>query len=520
MKTLIRSINRSPLRCGFFTLAIALTWFALSPPLKAAPCSGECDFGTGSTSLGTNALPINTGLNNTAVGKSALESNTSGGFNVAIGGLALANNTTGQQNMAIGAEALANNIIGNFNMGIGFRALFMNTGNRNSAVGAAALRNNTTASDNTAIGSTAMRENTTGELNTAIGSAALMSNTTSSDNVAVGDSALAAYNGTNVGIDGFNTAVGSIALTALTQGFQNTAVGRRALESLTNGDNNTSVGWRSGDNLATGNNNTFLGRSAGANYSAGESNNICIGGGTLGTAGESNAIRIGTNLTSSGINVINNGLAANAITIGGGLNSGGITVLETLFGSTISIGADLPTTNGASSCFVGGIFNQTPVAGSHFVLVGNNGKLADATLSSRRFKKDIALMDKASEGILALKPVTFHWKNDNTNEPEFGLVAEDVAEVNLDWITRNPQGEISGVRYETIPILLLNEFLKEHKKVEEQQVSIADLKSTVALQQKEMQVLTAQFKEQAAQIQKVSAQLEASKPAPKVVANK
>ena len=129
-------------------------------------------------------------------------------------------------------------------------------------------------------------------------------------------------------------------------------------------------------------------------------------------------------------------------------------------------------------------------------------------------------MDKASEGILALKPVTFHWKTDETNEPEFGLIAEEVAEVNLDWITRDEKGEVIGVRYDKIPILLLNEFLKEHKKVEEQQVSIADLKSTVALQKKEMQVLTAQLKEQAAQIQKVSAQLEASKPAPKVVAKK
>src|SRR2546429_5192620 len=101
MKLLIRSMNRSPLRCGFFTLAIALTWFALSPPLKAAPCSGECDFGTGSTSLGTNALPINTGLNNTAVGKSALESNTSGGFKLGNGGLWAAHNTTRHQNNGI-----------------------------------------------------------------------------------------------------------------------------------------------------------------------------------------------------------------------------------------------------------------------------------------------------------------------------------------------------------------------------------------------------------------------------------
>ena len=114
-------------------------------------------------------------------------------------------------------------------------------------------------------------------------------------------------------------------------------------------------------------------------------------------------------------------------------------------------------------------------------------------------------MDKASEGILALKPVTFHWKNDKTNEPEFGLIAEDVAKVNLDWITRDDQGEVIGVRYETIPVLLLNEFLKEHGKVEKLEAMVAGLAATV--------------KEQAAQIQKVSAQLELNKPAPQTVLN-
>ena len=183
----------------------------------------------------------------------------------------------------------------------------------------------------------------------------------------------------------------------------------------------------------------------------------------------------------------------------------------------VSIGNGLQTTAGASTCFIGGVFNQTPVAGSHAVVVGPNNQLADATLSSRKFKKDIAPIDKLSEGVLALRPVTFHWKSDNTNEPEFGLVAEEVAEVNLDWITRNPQGEVSGVRYETIPVLLLNEFLKEHKKVEAQQAIIAELKSTVAQQQKGMDVLTAGLKEQAEQIQKVSARLEVRKPAAKVV---
>jgi hypothetical protein len=421
--------------------------------------------------------------------------------------------------MAIGAEALRDNKA-NFNMAIGFRVLYLNTtGNHLTGVGAAALRNNSTAGFNTAIGADTMRENTTGEDNTAIGAGAFQNSTTSSFNVAVGDAALGAFNGTTA-FDGANTALGSIALAAETNGQENVAVGRRALESLTNGSNNVSVGWRSGDLLATGNANTFLGNGAGRNYTTDESGNICIGNGVGGTVGENNTIRIGSNLGNHGINISDAGLIVQAMTIGSGLTGGGFQYLELFGGQSFSIGENFSTTNGASSCFLGGIFNQTPVAGSHGVQVGSNGKLADVTLSSRRFKKDIAPMDKASEGILALKPVTFHWKNDNTNEPEFGLVAEDVAEVNLDWITRDPQGQVTGVRYETIPILLLNEFLKEHKKVEEQQASITELKATVALQQKEMQVLTAQLKEQAAQIQKVSAQLEASKPAPKVVANK
>ena len=100
------------------------------------------------------------------------------------------------------------------------------------------------------------------------------------------------------------------------------------------------------------------------------------------------------------------------------------------------------------------------------------------------------------------------------------MIAEDVEQVNRDLVVYGKDGKVLSVRYDAVDVMLLNEFLKEHKKVEEQQASIADLKSTVASQQKEMQVLTAQLKEQAAQIQKVSAQLEASKPAPKVVANK
>jgi hypothetical protein len=427
MKTLLGSINRSPLRCGFFTMTIVLCWFALSPPLKAQDCPSECGAG-GNTGVGINALdsvnPAANGINNTAVGLNALTSTTTGQYNTAVGSRALENNTTGDFNMAIGTEALQQNN-GNFNLAIGFRVLFQNTtGVHLTGIGAAAMRNNTTAGFNTAIGADALRENTISEAN-----------------VAVGDAALAVYNGLDAGIDGFNTALGSIALTALTDGFQNTAVGRRALEFLTVGNNNTVVGWRAADGLTTGDGNTFLGFQGGSNEGPDVSNVIC-----LGTSGDTN----------------------------GGEQTD-------------------------NRCYIGQIFGITTGNAGSPVLIDFDGQLG--TIS------------------------TFHYKDRRDGKkaqetPEFGLIAEDVAEVNPDLVVNDKNGEIYSVRYEVVNVMLLNEFLKEHKKVEEQQASIADLKSTIALQQKGMEVLTAQLKEQAAQIQKVSAQLEASKPAPKVVANK
>jgi hypothetical protein len=128
-------------------------------------------------------------------------------------------------------------------------------------------------------------------------------------------------------------------------------------------------------------------------------------------------------------------------------------------------------------------------------------------------------MDKTSEAILAFKPVTFRYKNDDKGTPQFGLIAEEVAEVNPDLVTRDADGEIYSVRYEAVNAMLLNEFLKEHKKVEKQQATIADLKTMVAKQEKGMKALTAQLKGQSAQIQKVSAQLELRKPSPRTVLN-
>jgi predicted ribosome quality control (RQC) complex YloA/Tae2 family protein len=149
------------------------------------------------------------------------------------------------------------------------------------------------------------------------------------------------------------------------------------------------------------------------------------------------------------------------------------------------------------------------------VVVGTNGQLGTQT-SSVRFKEAIKPMDAASEAIHALQPVMFHYKSDKTGTPEFGLIAEEVAEVNPDLVVHDENGEIYTVRYDAVNAMLLNEFLKEHRKNEEQEAAITRLKrdfgATIAQ-------LTARLDEQAAQIQKVSAQLEASKPAPQVVNN-
>ena len=134
------------------------------------------------------------------------------------------------------------------------------------------------------------------------------------------------------------------------------------------------------------------------------------------------------------------------------------------------------------------------------------------TVSSRRFKHDIKPIDKASGVLLSLKPVSFKYNHDVKGNTQYGLVAEEVAQVDSHLVVYR-DGQPFTVKYDQINVMLLNEFLKEHKKVEEQQASISQLKG-------EMQTMVAQLKEQAAQIQKVSAQLEVNKPAPKVVVNK
>jgi len=164
----------------------------------------------------------------------------------------------------------------------------------------------------------------------------------------------------------------------------------------------------------------------------------------------------------------------------------------------------------SNSCYIGSIAGQTVGNGGSTCYVDNDGKLG-VFLSARRFKTDIADMGAASEAILALRPVTFHYKPelDKTGIPQFGLVAEEVAKINPDLVTHDAKGALSTVRYEAINTMLLNEFLKEHSKVEK-------LEATVAKQHRDFDAAVADLK---GQIHKVSAQLELSKAVPQTVLN-
>src|SRR6266480_3590505 len=247
-----------------------------------------------------------------------------------------------------------------------------------------------------------------------------------------------------------NTAEGTNALFSLTSGVWNTALGFEALNNDVAGKLNTATGFRALFNDTSGSNNTANGDHALFNNITG------IGNTALGA-------NAGSNITT----------ANNVIAIG------------------------LPGANRNGSCFIGHLRGVT-TGHAHTnvqVLIDSAGQLGTAS-SSRRFKKEIKPMDSVSESILALKPVTFHYKSDATSTPQFGLIAEEVAEVNPDLVVRDGKGEIYSVRYEAVNAMLLNEFLKEHRaflqqrrQVEEQEATISQLKSTVAHQEKGMEAL-------------------------------
>jgi hypothetical protein len=350
----------------------------------------------------------------------------------------------------------------------GTHALFsLTTGEFNTALGWLALQSNTGAWYNTAVGAGALFSNRGEGQNTATGAGALF-NSFGANNTANG--AFALY--TN-GLGSGNTAMGSNALYSNRTAFANTAIGYGALfnntgEDFALGAGNTAIGFQVLYNNTTGNSNIALGGYAGWNRTTGDFN---IDIGNEGVAGESNTIRIGD---------------------------------DSVHGAT----------------FIASISATAVVVDP--VVVDGNGQLGTVA-SSARFKKKIKPMDKTSEAILALKPVSFQYRSDSKGTPQFGLIAEEVAKVNPDLVVRNRNGEIYSVRYEAVNAMLLNEFLKEHRTVQELKSTVAKQEATIAQQQKDFQATAAHQQKQiealTAGLQKVSAQVEMSKPAPRTVAN-
>ena len=329
----------------------------------------------------------------------------------------------------------------------------------NTAEGASALFSLTTGSYNTAVGFFSLRSNTIGSFNTATGAGALLLNSSGNPNNATA-----------------NTATGAVALLSNTTGFNNTATGFQALASNTTGDHN----------IADGNTALLSNTTGFANTASGAGALLFNTTGAFNTA---LGFEAGSSVTT----------ARNVIAIG-------------------TTGANVN-----NSCYIGQIYGTFNTAQSAVVYIDPDGRLGTGP-SARRFKKDIADMGAASEVLLSMRPVTFHFKTQDTEKAgreisQFGLIAEEVAEVNPDLILRDKEGEIYSVRYDAVNAMLLNEFLKAHSKMEEQEATIAQLKSMAekqeaadAQQQKQIEALTAG-------LQRVSTQLELNKLAPQTVKN-
>jgi trimeric autotransporter adhesin len=369
------------------------------------------------------------------------------GYTTAEGCNALNSLTTGSGNTGVGWYSLSSGTTASYNTAVGAGTLDLNSADGNTAIGAATLLLNTSGTLNTAVGTDALVFNDTGSRNSAFGFNALASNLTSGDNCAFGYRTLENNDSSGAGMSIDNNAFGDNALFANVDGNDNNAFGTQALFENVDGFGNNAFGSAALINNQSGNLNTAIGAEAG--YLIDGNENVCIGANVVGNAGENNITRIkniGSHPIVGGINVVITGTSTNG---------------------------DLPL--GYAS-------------------------------SSRRYKEDIKPMDTASESLFALKPVSFRGKGDAVQVRHYGLIAEDVSAVNPDLVVYNPQGKPETLRFDSINAMLLNEFLKEHHKVETLEGTVASLAATV--------------KEQAAQIQRVSAQLEMSKPESRVVVNK
>ena len=415
---------------------VALVWLASLSAGRAVSPPPDGGYDNYNTAEGANALfSLTTGNNNTALGNNALLKVSGGSGNTAVGSGALSNNFA-SNNTALGFQALLFNTNGQGNAAVGLNALVNNeSGSDNTATGMDALFSNIRGGGNTATGISALYSNDSGNYNTATGIDALYYNTQGGYNTATGFFALLSNT-----YDSDNTTIGNQALDSNTIGTSNAAIGENTLSSNTIGNNNTASGTAALYANTSGNNNAALGYKAG--YLITGSNNIVIGAGLLGVAGEANTTRIGKSTQ--------------------------------------------------ARTFIAGISGKTVPGTSAAVYINTNGQLGTIQ-SSARFKDNIKPMNNTSEAILKLKPVTFHYKQELDPEkiPQFGLIAEEVEKANPDLVVRDEEGNVTTVRYEAVNAMLLNEFLKAHCKVEEQEAAIAQLKASMAQQQAQIEALNA-----------------------------
>ncbi len=349
---------------------------------------------------------------NVCLGTNALESVTTGEDNVALGRNAMRWTTTGSGNIAIGNGALTDNYV------------FNGTGNGAIAIGNFALARRNFGSDNIAIGREAMFDNSensvSGGDNIAIGANSLLHLSLGTENVALGVNALNGAKSTSRGLTAsYNVAVGGMALYGLRNGDNNTAVGYNALAEIFSGYRNTATGTDALANTTTGFRNVAVGNQAGMNVTTG-SDNIILGAYNLGAASEVGAIRIGNKAYQK-------------------------------------------------KAYIAGISGvKTGLATAKPVFVDANGQLGTVK-SSARYKEDIHSMGSASERLMALRPVTFRYKEheeDGSQPVQFGLIAEEVAEVFPELVVNDLEGEPETVRYDLLATLLVNEFQKQGQAAE------------------------------------------------------
>ena len=472
------AVTSAKLASGLTLGGTATLTGSLDLPVSSGPSEGTIlqdaapllhTYGTDNLFLGGDAGNFTTsGSGNTGIGAQSLKNSTSGRYNTALGTSALLSTTSGEANTALGHQSLNLNITGSHNTAAGLYALKDNTASFNSAFGSGSLQNNTTGTSNAAFGEGALYANTngnslsafgrgtlylntTGTSNTAVGNLALYSNTTGNNNVAIGANALVANTTasgvTAIGVDAlkshtigqYNTAVGYAALSSNVAGVSNTAVGFEALFRNTAGYN-TAIGDRALRECTTGERNIVIGYDAGSNMTTA---NHCI---VIG-------YEAGSSMTT----------ASNCIVIGNAGRQSGY--------GDIRIGTNEMHTR----TYIAGISDSN--VGDLRVYVNSLGQLGTQS-SSRRFKHQIVDMGTSSEVILAMRPVSFRYKVDLDAEqlPQYGLIAEEVAELDPLLVVRNEDGDIQSVRYEQVNAMLLNEFLKSHRQAEARDAEVEAMK--------------------------------------------